>query len=148
MGERYSSRCFGQLAKLGQHRLQKEPRQNHSRYLPDRTQPLQGHATRYLIAIFLENCRGDFTNLLFAIRWSQKESQIQVCFQDFDEDSSCWHEKRSWRFDQQENHDFGLVRNFGPVHMGTSQILVKIMKPKTIEHKSWILDFVGLWTVL
>merc|ERR1711902_387670 len=33
--ERYSSRCFGQLAKLGQHRLQKEPRQNHSRYLPD-----------------------------------------------------------------------------------------------------------------
>ena len=77
MGERYSSRCFGQLAKLGQHRLQKEPRQNHSRYLPDRTQPLQGHATRYLIAIFLENCRGDFTHLLFQLGDHKKRAKYR-----------------------------------------------------------------------
>ena len=52
MGERYSSRRFGQFTELGQLRFQKESWQNHPRYLPNRTQPLQGHATRYIKTIF------------------------------------------------------------------------------------------------
>ena len=46
MGERYSPRSFGQLAKFGQLRFQEEPWQDHSRYLLDRTQSLQRYASR------------------------------------------------------------------------------------------------------
>jgi hypothetical protein len=71
MGEGHSPRRIGQLAELGQHRLQEESWQDHSRHLLDRTQPLQGHATRYFKKINLLK-----KNSFFKIHFSLKIKAI------------------------------------------------------------------------
>ena len=77
--------------------------------------------------------RIDFNSIIF--RWSQKESQIQVCFQDFDENLARCPEDRSRSPYQPEDHDFGPLRNPWSMHMGAGheRCLNDITTKKTIH---------------
>ena len=57
-------------------------------------------------------------NTLYS-RWSQKESQISLCFQDFNENFARQLEDRSRKPYQPKDNDFGSLRNPWSMHMGT-----------------------------
>ena len=58
-------------------------------------------------------------------RWSQEESQVQVCLKDINEDLARQLEERSWDPHQPEEHYLGLVRDLRTVHLGAGKVLVR-----------------------